>query len=158
MLDVKRALGLEWVQQAAGERLAALAADKGKGAAANGHGSTAGNGKAAARAAAAAHPLAPPPALLERLRKELRLSKLQAGLVWRALLLVAGGGEAAAAAGVESLIWQAIIAQVAEAKGDAQGEDAVCLACSQIECSATCTYGGNLQPAGMQAQCAVLAV
>ncbi|KAL4422981.1 hypothetical protein ABPG77_005461 [Micractinium sp. CCAP 211/92] len=122
VLDVKRALGLEWVQQAAGERLAALAADKGKGAAANGHGSTAGNGKAAARAAAAAHPLAPPPALLERLRKELRLSKLQAGLVWRALLLVAGGGEAAAAAGVESLIWQAIIAQVAEAKGDAQGK------------------------------------
>lgn len=122
-LDVKRALELDWVLQAAAERLAALAADKGKGgAAANGNGSIAGSGKVAARAVAAAHPLAAPPAALERLRKELRLSRLQAGLVWRALLLVAGRGEAPAAAGVESLIRQAILAQVAEAKGDAQGE------------------------------------
>lgn len=122
-LDVKRALELDWVLQAAAERLAALAADKGKGAAAaNGNGSIAGSGKVAARAVAAAHPLVAPPAALERLRKELRLSRLQAGLVWRALLLVAGRGEAPAAAGVESLIRQAILAQVAEAKGDAQGK------------------------------------
>ncbi|KAL4451974.1 hypothetical protein ABPG75_007636 [Micractinium tetrahymenae] len=122
-LDVKRALGLEWAQQAAVEHLAALAADRGKGAVtANGNGSAAGSSKAAARAAAAAHPLAAPPAVLERLRKELRLSRLQAGLVWRVLLLVVGRGEAAVAAGVESLVRQAILAQVAEAKGDAQGK------------------------------------
>lgn len=146
---MKRAIGLDWAQQAAGDSLAALAADKGKGAAAaNGNGSAAGSGKVAARAAAAAHPLAPPPAVLERLRRELRLSKLQAGLVWRVLLLVVGRGEAAAAAGVESLIRQAIIAQVAEAKGDAQGEGRPLVAsrglqvCLQKGCSGSSMQGG----------------
>ena len=76
-LDVGRALALEWVHDAVAQSIAAqAAAAEGK---ANGAGSS-----RAARAAAATHPLAPAPALLDRLRRELRLSKLQVG-VWRCL-------------------------------------------------------------------------
>lgn len=125
-LDVRRALALDWVQAAVGERLAALAGDKGKGAAngsaANGSAATAAG--RAARAAAAQHPLAAPAEVLERLRKELRLSKLQAGVAWRVLLYVGGKGEPGVKAGLASLIRAAILAEVAGAKGDAQGATA----------------------------------
>ena len=119
-LDASRALALDWVQPVVQERLAALAADKGKGGAANG-GAANGAAARAARAAAAQHPLAAPPAVLARLRRELRLSKLQAGVVWRVLLFVVGKGEPAVVAGLGSLIRAGILAEVAGAKGDAQG-------------------------------------
>lgn len=116
---MRRALALDWVQPAVAERLAALATDRGKAPAAA-NGSLPSTGRAA-KAAAAQHPLHAPAELLERLRRELRLSKLQAATVWRVLLYVVGKGEASVVAGVESLIRGAIVAQVAAAKEDAQG-------------------------------------
>lgn len=90
VLDVRRALALDWLPPAVLQRLDALASDKGKGKAAAEVPAPA-NGRSvgakAAKAAAAQHPLAPPPDVLERLRRELRLSKLQAVIVWRALLV-----------------------------------------------------------------------
>ena len=94
VLDVRRALALDWVPVAAQQRLDAFASDKGKAPAAEA--AAPANGKSggakAAKAAAAQHPLAPPPEVLERLRRELRLSKLQAVTVWRALLVRAASG------------------------------------------------------------------
>jgi hypothetical protein len=122
-LDVRRALALEWVQEAAKERIAALAADKGKGTARavpTSRGSSSCSSRAA-KQAALEHPLAAPAPVLERLRRELRLSKLQAGSVWRVLVFVIGKGEAAVEAGVEGMIRQQLVAQLAAAKEDAQG-------------------------------------
>ncbi|KAI3437922.1 hypothetical protein D9Q98_000367 [Chlorella vulgaris] len=123
-LDVRRALALEWVQEAAKERIAALAADKGKGTARavpTSRGSSSSSSRAA-KQAALEHPLAAPAPVLERLRGELRLSKLQAGSVWRVLVFVVGKGEAAVEAGVEGMIRQQLVAQLAAAKEDAQGK------------------------------------
>lgn len=113
------------MQAAVQERLTALAADKGKApaVAANGAGQS---GQKAAKAAAAQHPLAAPPAVLERLRKDLRLSKLQANTVWRVLLFVVGKGEPGVVEGLRSLILGAILAEDAATKGDAQGERRQC--------------------------------
>ncbi len=90
-MDVRRALALDWLPPAVQQRLDALASDKGKAPAGEAAAKPLANGKSggakAAKAAAAQHPLAPPPEVLERLRRELRLSKLQAVTVWRALLV-----------------------------------------------------------------------
>lgn len=94
VLDVRRAMTLDWAPAAVQQRLDAFASDKGKAPAAEAAAPTNGKsgGAKAAKAAAAQHPLAPPPDVLERLRRELRLSKLQAVTVWRALLVCAGSG------------------------------------------------------------------
>ncbi|EFN55767.1 hypothetical protein CHLNCDRAFT_145199 [Chlorella variabilis] len=120
-LDVQRALALDWAQAAAAERISALAGDKGKSSAATANGSGSGSGKAA-RLAALEHPLAAPAEVLSRLRSELRLTRLQAGVVWRVLVYVVGKGEAAVVEGVKGMIRQQLVAQLAAAKEDAQGK------------------------------------
>lgn len=124
-LDVQRALALDWAQAAAAERISALAGDKGKSSAATANGSGSGSGKAA-RLAALEHPLAAPAEVLSRLRSELRLTRLQAGVVWRVLVYVVGKGEAAVVEGVKGMIRQQLVAQLAAAKEDAQGVLCVC--------------------------------
>jgi hypothetical protein len=121
-LDVRRALDLDWLQAAAAERIAALAADKGKGPAVAANGGAKGSSKSrkAARAAAQ-HPLAAPAAVLARLRSELRLSKLQAAAVWPVVLYVVGRAEQAVVAGVESMVRQNLVASMAATKENAQG-------------------------------------
>jgi hypothetical protein len=119
---VRRALELDWLQAAAAERIAALAADKGKGPAVTANGGAKGSSKSrkAARAAAQ-HPLAAPAAVLARLRSELRLSKLQAAAVWPVVLYVVGKAEQAVVAGVESMVRQNLVASMAATKENAQG-------------------------------------
>jgi hypothetical protein len=131
-LDVRRALALGWARDAAQQRLTALAASNGKAAAAP----AVNGGGRAARLAALEHPLAAPAELLERLRRELRLSRLQAGAVWRVLVYVTGGGTPAAVAGVQDMIRQQLVAQLAAAKDDAQGEAGAAFTCSRAAPSA----------------------
>lgn len=98
-LDLQRALALGWPRRASEETVAAALADKGKGKAAAEDGAPAAAGSSGS-SAAPAFPLAPPRELLTRLRRELRLSKLQAARVYEALVVLAAG---AAGKGAEAL-------------------------------------------------------
>lgn len=125
-LDVRRSLALDWLKAAAAERIEALAADRGKGAAngSGGGGSAKGRssslGRKAARVAAQ-HRLAAPAEVLDRLHSELHISKLQAATVWPVVLYVVSLAEPAVMAGVESMVRQNLVASMAATKENAQG-------------------------------------